>query len=369
MSFPRLTNPLVSQAVRLALLTAAALCLGQQQLPAAALHSATDPAPRTDESWRNRQNLLNQRVKEAGRAAELIFIGDSITQGWENDGQEVWARHYASRGAINLGIGGDRTQHVLWRLSHGNLDGLAPKAAVVMIGTNNSNGEDNTVSQIADGVAAIVAKLREALPQTRILLLAIFPRGENPSNQRGKLLQVNQIIRRLADDQWVHWLDIGSQFVNEQGLIPRDLMPDYLHLSPKGYSLWAEAIQEKLSLLIGGNAARPETSAAAQALTGEWIWKIRGPDGQPVEAPLILNVEGNRITGKFARGNTDRWLEITDGKLEGNRMEWVVKRDRPNGGELSYRMSGTLADGRIQGRVKTLLNGQEQDVEWSARRK
>src|SRR6266567_1559421 len=164
-------------------------------------HSAVDPVSRGDQGWKDRQELLNKRAAEAGEKAQILFIGDSITQGWEGEGKEVWAKYYAHRNAVNLGIGGDRTQHVLWRLDNGNLNGLKPKAAVLMIGTNNSNGEDNTVDQIADGVTAIVKKLREKLPQTRVLLLAIFPRGENPSPQRGKVLQVNQILQKLADNQ------------------------------------------------------------------------------------------------------------------------------------------------------------------------
>jgi lysophospholipase L1-like esterase len=217
------------------------------------LHSAIDPAPRPDKGWKDRQEAINKRVADVGEKAEVIFVGDSITQGWEGEGKEVWAKYYNSRNAINLGIGGDRTQHVLWRLEHGNLDGLKPKAAVVMIGTNNSNGEDNTAAQIADGVAAIVRRLREKLPNTKILLLAIFPRGENFNNQRGKILQVNQVLQKLADEKNVFWVDFGYKFVTEDGLIPRELMPDYLHLSPKAYGIWAESIEPRLKQILGGS--------------------------------------------------------------------------------------------------------------------
>ncbi|HXG48602.1 MAG TPA: platelet-activating factor acetylhydrolase IB subunit [Methylomirabilota bacterium] len=214
-------------------------------------HSAVIPVPRTDRGWQDRQQLLNQRAAEAGAKAQVIFIGDSITQGWENEGKEVWAKYYARRNAVNLGIGGDRTQHVLWRLDNGNLNGLKPRAAVVMIGTNNSNGEDNTPGQIADGVTAIVRKLREKLPETKILLLAIFPRGENFNSQRGKILQINQVLEKLADDRHIFWIDFGHKFVTAEGLIPRDLMPDYLHLSPKAYEIWAESIEPKLKEILG----------------------------------------------------------------------------------------------------------------------
>jgi lysophospholipase L1-like esterase len=228
-----------------ALLLAARLSFGA--------HSAIDPAPRPDQGWKDRQALLNKRAAEAGNKCEVVFIGDSITQGWEGEGKQVWADHYAKYNAVNLGIGGDRTQHVLWRLDNGNIEGLSPKAAVVMIGTNNSNGEDNTVEQIADGVRAIVQKLRQKLPNTKIVLVAIFPRGENPNPQRGKILQVNQIIRKLADGQNVIWVDFGHKFVSPEGQIPREIMPDYLHLSPKGYEIWAESLGGPLSRALGGS--------------------------------------------------------------------------------------------------------------------
>lgn len=215
------------------------------------MHSAVDAQPRGDGGWKDRHGAINKRVEEAGEKAQVIFIGDSITQGWEGAGKEVWAKHYTRYNAVNLGIGGDRTQHVLWRLDNGNLKGLKPKAAVVMIGTNNSNGEDNTPGQIADGVAAIVQKLRDKLPETKILLLPIFPRGENFNNQRGKILQVNQVIQKLADGKNILWVDFGHKFVTPEGRIPRELMPDYLHLSPPAYQIWAESIAPELERIIG----------------------------------------------------------------------------------------------------------------------
>jgi lysophospholipase L1-like esterase len=216
-------------------------------------HSAIDPAPRPDQGWKDRHQSFNKRVTEVGDKAKLIFIGDSITQGWEGAGKQVWTESFAQYDAVNLGIGGDRTQHVLWRLDNGNLEHLNPKAAVVMIGTNNSNGEDNSVEQIAEGVRAIVQKLRSKLPEMKILLVAIFPRGENPNPQRGKILQVNQIIRRLADNQNVFWVDFGQKFIDDKGQIPRELMPDYLHLSETGYKIWADSIRGPLSRALGEN--------------------------------------------------------------------------------------------------------------------
>ena len=220
-------------------------------------HSAMEAVPRTDGGWQTRQKELNQRAAEAGEKAQVIFIGDSITQGWEGEGKEVWAKYYAHRNAVNLGIGGDRTQHVLWRLNNGNIDGLKPKAAVLMIGTNNSNGEDNTPAQIAQGVTVILKKLREKLPNTKILLLAIFPRGENFSAQRGKLAMINQVIQKNADEQNIFWVDFGHKFLRADGTMPRELMPDYLHLSKRGYEIWAESIEEKLWTILGDRRVQP----------------------------------------------------------------------------------------------------------------
>ncbi len=329
-------------------------------------HSANEPAPRPDPGWKDRQELLNKRAIETGEKAQVIFIGDSITQGWEGAGQEVWAQYYARRNAVNLGIGGDRTQHVLWRLDNGNLNGLKPKAAVVMIGTNNSNGDDNTVDQIADGVTAIVKKLRDKLPQTKVLLLAIFPRSENPSAQRGKVLMVNQILRKLADQRNVFWIDFGHQFVNSDGLIPRDLMPDYLHLSKRGYEIWAEAIEETLAQVLGDQPVKAVTGSK-QTLTGEWTWTMDTPNGL-VTSALMLKQDGEKVTGKFQRDAT-RWLEIENGQVNGNEFSWTVKRDRPDGSIITYSMTGKLDGDTIKAKATTKLDGTDATIEWSAKRK
>jgi lysophospholipase L1-like esterase len=179
---------------------------------------------------------------------ELLFLGDSITQGWNNNA--IWKRHYEPRNAANFGIGGDRTQHVLWRIENGEIEGLSPRVAVLMIGTNNISS--NTPEEIAEGVKANVSKLREKLPETKILLLGVFPRGATrdktaeaakPADQPAK---INAIISKLDDGKAVKYLDIGKVFLDAEGNIPRSLMPDFLHLSPPGYRKWADAIEPTL---------------------------------------------------------------------------------------------------------------------------
>jgi lysophospholipase L1-like esterase len=196
-----------------------------------------------------RHEKINERVKQGN--VDLIFIGDSITQAWEGNGKDVWAKHYDKRNAANLGIGGDRTQHVLWRLDHGNIDGIAPKLAVLMIGTNNSNGTDNTAEEIGAGITAIVKKLREKLPQTKVLILGVFPRGPKPNPQREKNAKASEISSQLADDENVFYLDIGKEFLTDDGELTKEIMPDYLHLSPQGYEIWATAIEPKVAQLMG----------------------------------------------------------------------------------------------------------------------
>lgn len=122
----------------------------------------------------------NRQLRAAGRNPQLVFMGDSITEGWEKSGQAVWQRYYAKYDAVALGFGGDHTENLLWRLRHGEVDGLAPKVAVLMIGTNNTGDRHDDPTATAAGVKAILDELRSRLPHTKVLLLAVFPREESP---------------------------------------------------------------------------------------------------------------------------------------------------------------------------------------------
>jgi len=211
-------------------------------------HSAVKPEPRGG-GWMRRHQSFNERVKKGD--VDLTFIGDSITQGWEGAGRGVWKEFYGNRKAVNLGIGGDRTQHVLWRLDNGNVEGISPKLAVVMIGTNNSGRGRSTAPEMVDGVTAVIAKIRAKLPKTKVLLLDIFPRGQAFNEQRGKILQVNQALRRLESDPAITYLPIGHHFIENDGSLSKEIMPDALHLSTKGYRIWAEAIEPSVARLLG----------------------------------------------------------------------------------------------------------------------
>ena len=198
----------------------------------------------------NRQNIVLQRAKDAPGNYDIEFIGDSITQGWEKSGSNVWNKFYGKRKCINFGVGGDRTQHVLWRFENSQLDGIKAKVAVVMIGTNNSNKDDNTEDDILAGVTAIVQQIRTRQPETKVLLLGIFPRGKTFSTQRGKILQVNQALAKLDDGKHVFYQDFGPQLIEKDGSISKDIMPDALHPNEAGYKIWAETIEPKLKQLL-----------------------------------------------------------------------------------------------------------------------
>lgn len=235
---------------RLAVSLLAALCAASLSVCFAADELVTTtPADRPDDWWQRRQQKINDRANQGD--VELIFIGDSITQGWEGDpGKAVWEKFYGSRKAMNAGIGGDRTQHVLWRLDNGNVEGIQPKLAVVMIGTNNS-GTD-TSDDIAAGITTIVQRLRKKLPSAKVLLLGIFPRGPNADDAKRQVnVAANKIIESLDDGKSVFYLDISEKFLSDDGKLDAEIMPDLLHLSKRGYEIWAESIEPKVAELLG----------------------------------------------------------------------------------------------------------------------
>jgi len=183
--------------------------------------------------------------------AQVVFLGDSITAGWRGQ-KDLWEKAFGDYFPANFGIGGDRTQHVLWRIENGELEGIQPKAFVIMIGTNNS--ATDPAEGIARGITKIVRTIRSKQPQAKILLLAVFPRGSKPDGkldaQNDKLKRVNSIISKLDDGHHVFYLDIGKKFVPGNGPIDKEIMPDFLHLSAKGYQIWADAIGPKLAELM-----------------------------------------------------------------------------------------------------------------------
>ncbi len=224
-------------------------------ISAVADNSAIIPTPRDSPRWLERHQSMGERLK-AGHA-NALWIGDSIVEKFEKPGKPVWDKYYACRDAVNLGISGDRTEHVLWRLDHVNIESVSPKLAIVMIGQNN--GGSNTAEEIAEGVSAVVMKLRQKLPDMKILLLAIFFRGEKPNDEQIKLAKTNDIVSEMADGQHIFYLNINKIFLQPDGTIMKSLMPDFEHPNEQGCRAWAEAIEPKVAELLGEAAIKPQT--------------------------------------------------------------------------------------------------------------
>ena len=211
--------------------------------------SALVPAIRTGmTNWMARHEGFVKETKKGG--VDILFIGDSITDMWRNKGVNVWSKCYAPRHAANFGIGGDRTQHVLWRIEHGELDGIKPKVTVVMIGTNNSNSD--SPDDIAKAIRMIIDEIHARVPETKILLLAVFPRNKptDKPGQMDKIHQVNDLIAKYDDGRTVKFLDIGLKFLGPDGRVPADIMADFLHPTEKGYQIWADAMNPTLDAMM-----------------------------------------------------------------------------------------------------------------------
>lgn len=221
------------------------LSQGQGQLPVTVIPAIDEgPTKAGAYDWMGRHNEVVARVKQGD--VGLLMIGDSITHGWNED---LWKQYYAPRKAVNLGFGWDGTQHVLWRLQHGEVDGIEPKAAVLLIGTNNIGG--SSVEDVAQGISAVVDELQKRLPKTQILVLGVFPRGELPTDPlRGKIKDLNLKISALGKRPNVSFLEIGEAFLAPDGSISKDTMPDFLHLTPAGYRKWVDAMEPTLGRLM-----------------------------------------------------------------------------------------------------------------------
>jgi len=188
---------------------------------------------------------------------DCLLMGDSITDWWRRAGLAVYQENFGSLNCANFGISGDRTQGVLWRMENGELDGYTPKLMMLMIGTNNLSGRrstPNTPEEIAMGIATIVTKFRTTFPEARVLLLGVFPRGAEPTDQfREPVRRINDIIAGLDDGEHVRFMDIGDSFLEPDGSISTDVMADGLHPTTRGYEIWAAAVISAVTEMLGRN--------------------------------------------------------------------------------------------------------------------
>lgn len=269
--------------------------LSLSAMPAQAQSTSENPAVKKLNRDIPRHQEFLKRIEQSQGAGDVIFLGDSITHGWEGQ-KAIWSNYFGAFKPVNLGIGGDQTGHILWRITDGKeLENLKPKAAVIMIGTNNTGG--HSAEQIAGGIKAIVEELKKQKPDIKILVLGVFPRGNgNNDGQRSveqiaegvkpineelkqekpdiqklrnlvkameankgtipaaklnkKIGEINAIISKLDDGKTVFYKDISKEFLDENGGLAYEVMPDYLHLSKKGYEAWGKAIQGDIEKLL-----------------------------------------------------------------------------------------------------------------------
>ncbi|MCH2183392.1 MAG: GDSL-type esterase/lipase family protein [Mariniblastus sp.] len=211
---------------------------------------AVTPQPRLEEWWFERHAKKIGEFKQEN--VDLLMVGDSITHNFESTGKKVWETSFAPRHAINLGFGGDRTNHVLWRLEHLPKRETSPKAAVVMIGTNNICWGSDEPRQAALGVQAIAQRLNEDYPEMKILVLGVFPRRRKLDHpHRKQIIELNGYLPELLEQiPNVTFKDIGEQFLDESGFLSEAMMPDTTHPSEKGHQVWADAIEADLQQML-----------------------------------------------------------------------------------------------------------------------
>jgi len=224
----------------------------------ALLNPATDSAIRPEArpgGWTQRHEEFVAIARQGG--VEVLFLGDSITDFWRNRGKKIWDENYAPLHAANFGISADRTQHVLWRMQNGELDGINPKVIVLLIGTNNTGVETNgaprnTTAEAIQGVTQVVHTLQTKLPGSKVLLLGIFPRADakGPPPASGVIPQINAALAKLDDGKLVRFVDFGAKFLGPDGQVAKELFPDLLHPNEKGYAIWADAIRAPLAEMM-----------------------------------------------------------------------------------------------------------------------
>ncbi|MBV9829628.1 MAG: hypothetical protein JO001_28745 [Alphaproteobacteria bacterium] len=207
------------------------------------------PTPRTAQSAVDRFEKIKAAV--TAESYRVLFLGDSITERFDDT---VWREDMMPRGVLNSGVNGDRTENLLWRMQHGNLDGQPPTGVVVLIGTNDltNGGEGRSPEATADGIRANLEYLRQRLPRARIVLLGLYPRSISPEARlRRGTVAVNQLIRECGDDVWIKYADIGTILLEPDGRLSPTISPDALHFTEAGYRRLAPRLNPLIDWLLG----------------------------------------------------------------------------------------------------------------------
>lgn len=218
----------------------------------AQLPASITPVPRTEqeEKWVSNHEARVAAAKKGD--IDVILIGDSITH--YSGGCQPYQRHFGARKTLNLGQGGDRTQNVLWRLQNGEVEGIQPKVAMLMIGTNNV-GRGESPEDTVLGIKAVLAELKQRLPNTKVVLCSILPRGGAIMDPIGK---VNAQLPALADGKQVVHVDLTNDFLNPDGSLKESLFGgDKVHISVDGYRVWFEKTEPLIAAALGETPLPP----------------------------------------------------------------------------------------------------------------
>ena len=260
---------------------------------------AVSPQPRIEEWWFSRHA---EKIGQMSKGEfDLLMVGDSITHNFDSVGESVWKKHFEPRKAINLGFGGDRTNHVLWRLDHLPRLETGPRAAVVMIGTNNICWGSDEPAQAAMGVAAVATKLRGLYPEVKVLVLGVFPRRREATHpHRKEIVELNAALPGLLESvEGVTFLDIGEAFLDEKGHLSEEMMPDTTHPSERGHEIWAEEIGPVLDRWLG--PVEPEFLMARYA-------HLAGQLGENNEDEARITAGPERVELKRGQAPGQSWL-------------------------------------------------------------
>ena len=200
--------------------------------------------------WLNRLREKRNQIVASNGEIDIVFFGDSITHFWENRSGEIYGELCKRYSILNIGYGGDRTQHLVWRGENGELDGYKTKCVMLMIGTNNVHNDQP--ADVARGIRKVLDVIAAKQPQATTLLLPIFPRGATAKDGlRVKNEKVNAIIRGYADGKKVVWCDFNAKFLDENGNLPKTIMPDLLHPNREGYIIWRDAVLPQFQTICG----------------------------------------------------------------------------------------------------------------------
>jgi lysophospholipase L1-like esterase len=259
----QMTGIFLSCCFAVSALNGIALADGPTTQPAATKPAVVEPADKPAVKFGKggkpdaRFMQLHEQFLKRGKEGPIgvLFLGDSITEGWTRYKGAVWTfnKSFGMYSPANFGIGGDRTQHVLWRMDNGELEGIHPKVVVLMIGTNNTGG--NTAEQITVADEKIISELHQKLPDTKVLVLGIFPRGADPKDPktaalREKIAKVNSELAKLDDGDKTRYLDMAKNFLTEDGTLTPEIMPDALHPREQGYQIWADTMKPLLDEMM-----------------------------------------------------------------------------------------------------------------------